>query len=284
MPIDYHHLMNRPFAPVRHAYGRRDTILYALGVGLGGDPTDRGQLRYVYEHGLAALPTMACILGYPGFWADQPDTGIDWRRLVHAEQSFTLHRPLAPEGRIVGHNRVSALYDKGAKGALLCQERQVTDEDSGEAIATVNQVSLLRGDGNFGGPAGAPPPPVPVPDRAPDLVCDLATLPQAALLYRQSGDLNPLHADPDVAAAAGFPRPILHGMCAMGVAFHAVLRAALAYDSGPVRGMRVRFTAPVLPGETIRTEMWREGSVIAFRSRAADRDAVVLDAGQVFLI
>jgi acyl dehydratase len=284
MAIDYQRLMERRFAPVEHAYARRDTILYALGVGLGADPLDAGQLAFVYEEGLKVLPTMAVILGYPGFWANQPDTGIDWKRLVHAEQSFVIHRPLQPEGRVVGRSRVAALYDKGAdKGALLCQEREVVDASSGELLATVSQTSLLRGDGGFGGPPGSPPPPHPIPERAPDAVCDLATLPQAPLIYRLSGDLNPLHADPAVARAAGFPRPIMHGLCTMGVACHAVLRTVLGYDPAPLRAMRVRFTAPVLPGDTLRTELWVDGRVVSFRSAALQRGVTVLNGGRVDL-
>jgi acyl dehydratase len=284
MAINYEHLMQRRFPALEHNYSRRDTMLYALGVGLGADPVDPGQLSFVYEEGLKVLPTMAAVLGYPGFWAKETDTGIDWRRLVHAEQSFVLHKRLAAEARVVGQNRVSAIYDKGAaKGALLCQERRVVDRADGELIATVTQVSMLRGDGGFGGPGGSPPAPHPIPERTPDSVCDLPTLAQAALIYRLSGDYNPLHADPAVARAAGFSRPILHGMCLMGVACHAVLRALLAYDPAPIRGMRVRFTAPAMPGETIRTELWVEGSVISFRSTVLERNVVVLNAGRVDL-
>jgi acyl dehydratase len=282
--INYQQLMERPFPALEHTYSRRDAILYALGIGFGSDPMDPGQLAFVYEEGLKALPTMAAVLGYPGFWAKEPDTGIDWRRLVHAEQSFVWHKPLAPEGRVVGHNRVSAIYDKGAaKGALLCQERKIVDAATGELIVTAGQVSMLRGDGGFGGPSGSPPPPHSIPERDPDAVCDLPTLPQAALIYRLSGDFNPLHADPAVARAAGFSRPILHGMCLMGIACHALLRALLAYDPAPLRSMRVRFTAPVMPGETIRTEFWIDGSVVSFRSTVPERNVIVLNAGRVDL-
>lgn len=284
MAVDYEKLLNRPFAPLEHVYTKRDSMLYALGVGLGADPLDAGQLAFVYEDGLKVLPTMPVILGYPGFWAREPDTGINWRKLVHAEQSFELHRPLKPEGKVIGQNRVSAIYDKGAeKGALLCQERTVTDADSGELIATVHQVTMLRGDGGFGGPAGSPPPPHPIPERTADMVCDLPTLPQAALIYRLSGDYNPLHADPGVAQAAGFSRPILHGLCTMGVACHAALRGILAYQPERIRGMRVRFTGPVLPGDTIRTELWQDGDVISFRATAFERNVVVLNAGKITL-
>ena len=288
MTIDPQRLLAREFAPVEHAYTSRDTILYALGAGVGADPLDAGQLRYVYERapgGLQALPTLANVLGYGGFWADQPDTGITWRQLVHAEQAIELHRPVPAEGRVVGVNRVLALHDKGAaKGALMVQERSVRDASTGETLVTITQTSMLRGDGGFGGSHGAPlAPPHTVPERAADAVCDLATLPQAALLYRLNGDYNPLHADPEVARAAGFSRPILHGLATMGVAMHAVLRSVLDYEASLVRGMRVRFTAPVLPGETLRTELWVDGCVISLRTSVPARNAVVLNGGRVDL-
>lgn len=292
MRLDPNHLLNRPFAPVEQAYSERDSLLYALGCGLGADPLDAGQLRYVYERaagGLQALPTLANALGYSGFWADQPDTGITWQKLVHAEQAIVLHRPLPAQGRVVGHTRVTGLHDKGAdKGALMLQERRVADAATGELIATVTQTTMLRADGGFsassGGAHGAPlAAPHAVPERAPDAVCDLPTLPQAALLYRLNGDFNPLHADPAVAQAAGFSRPILHGLATMGVAMHAVLKALLGYDAARVRGMRVRFTAPVLPGETLRTELWRDGAVVSLRTTALERGVVVLNAGRIDL-
>ncbi len=287
MALNPQALLERRFAPVEHAYTEPDCALYALGVGLGADPLAAGPLRYLYERapgGMRALPTLVNVLGYVGFWADQPDTSITWRKLVHAEQSFVLHRPIPPAGRVIGRNRVSALYDKGAdKGALMVQERTVEDAASGEPIATVTQVTMLRADGGFGGPSGPPPLPHAMPGRAPDAVCDLPTLPQAALIYRLSGDFNPLHVDPTVAQAAGFDRPILHGLCTMGVALHAVLKTVLAYDATLVRGMRVRFTAPVLPGETIRTELWVDGTVVSLRSSSIERNVTVLNAGCVDL-
>ncbi len=288
MAIDPQHLLNRHFAPVEQAYAARDSMLYALGVGLGADPLDGGQLAYVYEGaagGQRTLPTQANVLGYSGFWADQPDTGITWRKLVHAEQAIELHRPLAAAGRVVGQTRVTGLHDKGAeKGALMLQRRELLDAADGALIAIVTQTTMLRGDGGFGGSHGeALPLPHRLPGRTPDAVCELPTLPQAALLYRLNGDFNPLHADPAVAATAGFAQPILHGLATMGVAMHAVLKTLLAYDASAVRGMRVRFTAPVLPGDTLRTELWRDGTVISLRTRAVERGVTVLDAGRVDL-
>lgn len=187
MPIDPRHLLARPFPELTHAYAARDTQLYALGVGLGADPLDTAGLAYVYEGvdgtKLRALPVMANVLAYPGFWAREPDTGIDWRRVVHAEQQIELHAPLPASGRVTGRTRISGLWDKGAgKGALLQQTRDIHESDTGRHLATVTQLSLLRGDGGFGegGSAGAPPAPhaMPGPERAADQVCDLPTLPR----------------------------------------------------------------------------------------------------------
>ncbi|WP_408734355.1 MaoC/PaaZ C-terminal domain-containing protein [Paraburkholderia bannensis] len=283
-------LLARPFPVVEHAFSRRDTQLYALGLGLGSDPLDAGQLRYVYEgkdgESLRAVPTMANVLAYPGFWAREPDTGITWQKLLHAEQEIRLHVPLPASGRVKGATRITGLWDKGeGKGAFLQQTRDIADAETGQLLATVTQLSLLRGDGGFGegGSAGAPPAPHAMPEGVPDFVCDLATPAQLALIYRLSGDLNPLHADPAVAAAAGFVRPILHGMALMGVAAHAVLRAVLAYDDTHFTGMRVRFTAPAWPGDTLRTEMWVRGSTVSLRVTALERGVIVLNNARVDL-
>ena len=288
--IDPAALLARPFAPLPHRFEARDTQLYALGIGLGADALDPRQLRYVYEgvdgHGLLSMPTMANVLAYPDFWVREADTGIDWTRVVHAEQQIELHAVLPSAGQVIGNNRVSALWDRGPdKGAFLEQRREIREAGSGALLATVTQLSLLRGDGGFGpgGSAGAPPAPHVLPQRAPDALCDLPTLPQQALIYRLSGDANPLHADPAVARAAGFERPILHGMATMGVAAHAVLRTVLDYDNSRFAAMRVRFTAPALPGDTLRTELWIDGPVVSLRTSALERGVVVLNHARVDL-
>ena len=292
MPIDAAKLLKRAFPALEHRYTQRDALLYALGVGMGADPLDAGQLQYVYEgtggESLRTLPTMANVLAYPGFWAREPDTGITWQKLLHAEQEIELHASLPASATVVGHNSLTGLWGKGpGKGALLQQTREIVDASSGQRLASVKQLSLLRADGGFGagGTDGAPPSAHAMPDadRQPDAVCDLPTLPQAALIYRLSGDLNPLHADPVVAMAAGFERPILHGMAAMAVAFHAVLCSCLGYDDTRVAGMRVRFTGPVIPGDTLRTEMWLDGKAISLRTTALERGVVVLNNALVSL-
>ncbi|BBA45027.1 MULTISPECIES: MaoC family dehydratase [Burkholderia] len=290
MPLQPNHLLSRPFPSIEHAYSLRDTQLYALGLGLGADPLDAGQLRYVYEGkdgaSLRALPTMANVLAYPGFWAREPDTGITWQKILHAEQEIRIHAPLPASGRVTGTTRITGLWDKGEnKGAFLQQTRDIADAETGNLLATVVQLSLLRGDGGFGegGSTDALPTPHAMPDGAPDCVCELTTPTQLALIYRLSGDLNPLHADPAVASAAGFPRPILHGMALMGVAAHAVLRTVLAYDDTRFAGMRVRFTAPAWPGDTLRTEMWIRGNTVSLRVTAVERKVVVLTNARVDL-
>jgi acyl dehydratase len=280
MPIDYATLKSWPFGDVEHRYTARDSMLYALGLGCGSDPIDADELRFVFEEDLLALPTMAVVLGGPGFWMRNEKTGVDWRKILHGEQGLTLHRPLPAAGTVIGRTRIKEIVDKGEKrGALMFTERSILDHESGAPIATLTSTTVMRGDGGFGGAAGPTPAPHPLPQRAPDAALDIATLPQAALIYRLSGDMNPLHADPKVAAAAGFARPILHGLCSFGVAGRAVLKLAGGNDPARLTHMQVRFTAPALPGETIRTEIWRDGASVSFRARAVERDAVILNNG-----
>jgi acyl dehydratase len=282
MAIDYDKLINRPFREVVQTYTARDTILYALGVGVSMDPMDEGQLKFTYEDGLAALPTMAVVLATPGFWVKEPDTGIDWVKVLHGEQGIRIHKPLPAEATVAATTKVVDIIDKGAdKGALLLQERTVVDTATGDKLATLTSTTFARGDGGFGGSSEGGKPVHQLPDREPDMTCDLPTLPQAALIYRLSGDYNPLHADPKVAKAAGFKAPILHGLCTLGVAGHAILRSCCDYDPARFKSLDLRFSSPVYPGETIRTEMWKDGNVVSFRSRVIERDVVVLNNGRV---
>lgn len=280
MPVNPETLLAWPFEDLIHSYTERDTLLYALGVGAGADPTDPEDLKFVYEENMAALPTMAVVMGYPGFWLKDQDTGVDWRGVLHGEQGLVIHKPLPPSGTVIGRMRVTGFIDKGAgKGALLLSERQVIEQASGDLLATVSSTSFLRGDGGTGFSTGPAPVPHALPERAPDAALDLPTAPNAALIYRLSGDFNPLHADPKVAAGAGFPRPILHGLCTYGVAGRALLKLCCGNDPAKLRRMDLRFSAPVFPGETIRTEIWQEGGRISFRAKAVERDLVVLNNG-----
>ncbi|MHA7599913.1 MaoC/PaaZ C-terminal domain-containing protein [Alicycliphilus sp. T452] len=291
MAIDYHHLKNRAFAPVQQHYTERDTMLYALSLGLGNDPLDAAALPFVYEGlpgGLRALPTQAVVLGYPGFWAREPDTGIDWVKLLHGEQRVRWHRPLPADCAVVGKSRITHLIDKGEdKGAILVTER-LLETQAGELLATLQQVTFLRGDGGYsqngGQPSDAPLPALqPTPqDRAPDFTDTQAIRPEAALLYRLMGDYNPLHADPEVARKAGFERPILHGLASYGLLAHAVLRQCGDRNPARLKALDIRFAAPVYPGETLATEIWRvpgQPGQLQLRARAVERDKVVLSHG-----
>ncbi|MEA2904409.1 MAG: hypothetical protein QOI12_1796 [Alphaproteobacteria bacterium] len=281
MAILYEKLLALKIPEVEQSYGPKDCMLYALGVGLGLDPLDEEQLAFVYENNLKVLPTMAVVLGYPGLWMKELDTGIDWVKMVAGEYDLRLHQPLEPQGIVRGCTRVVEIVDKGAgKGAILYAERAIDDVATGARIATIMQTTVCRGDGGFGGPPRAQRPVHAIPDRAPDLACDLPTRPEMALVYRLSGDPNPLHADPAVAKAAGFPRPILHGLGTFGVAGHAILRTLARYDPARLTAIAGRFSAPVFPGETIRTEIWRDGGVVSFRARVLERDVVAINNGR----
>ncbi|MBC9176571.1 MaoC/PaaZ C-terminal domain-containing protein [Pseudoroseomonas ludipueritiae] len=275
--IDYETLRHFPIPEVRQRVTPRDAVFYALSVGLGQDPLDERQLDFVDpRRPLRALPSMALVLGYPGFWLGNPATGVDAVRIVHGEQSLTLHHPLPVQGEIIARTRVTGLVDKGdGKGALLYSEKELRDAN-GTLLAVTGSTTFLRGDGGFGGPSGPVKPPNPMPETPPDTVVDLPTRPEQALYYRLNGDDNPLHADPAVAAKAGFPRPILHGLCTLGVVAHALLRVLGRYEALSMKNLSLRFSAPVYPGETIRTEIWRNG---AFRARVVERDVVVVNNG-----
>ena len=281
MAINYDKLINWQIPPVEMTLTKRDTILYALGIGLGADPLDTDQLKFVYEEGMQALPTMSIILGYPGAWFAHPDTGITRSHTVHGEQLFVIHKPLPVEGAIVGTNKIIRLVDKGeGRGAVLYTECTVRNKATDEVLCTWTSSLFCRADGGFGGPPGSSMEQHPIPERAADAVCDLPTLPQAALIYRLSGDYNPLHADPAWAKKAGFKAPILHGRCTFGVAGHALVKTMCGYDPLKLKSMQGRFSSPVYPGETIRTEMWRDGNIVSFRATVPARGVTVLNNGR----
>jgi acyl dehydratase len=284
MAIVYEKLLALKIPDVVHTYSEKDAILYALGIGLGQDPTDPDELPFVYEKNLKLLPTFAIVLAWPGFWARDLDTGIDWVKLVAGEQGLVLHRPLAAAGTVVGRTRVTEVVDKGqGKGALVYSERELIEQASGDKIATMTQTTFCRGDGGFGGPDRETPPVHPLPARTPDLVCDHRTRPESALIYRLSGDPNPLHVDPAVAKAAGFDRPILHGLATFGIAGHAILKSCCRHEPGRLFAISGRYSSPVYPGETIRTEIWIDGSTASFRVRVVERDVVALSNGRAEL-
>lgn len=274
MALDPDRLLKLPPQEARHSFTQRDTMLYALGVGAD-------DLRFVYEKELQALPTMAVVLAYPGFFWQDPAYGVDWHKILHGETSVELFATLPTEGDVHGRTTIDGIYDKGVgKGAIVLTSRRI-EEASGTHLATVRNTLFLRGDGGFGGQADGAPRPHPLPaEREPDHVVTLSTTANQALIYRLSGDYNPLHADPAVARAAGFPRPILHGLCTYGVAGRAILSTLCGNDPARLKRMDTRFSSPMFPGETIRVDIWREdGDRAAFRATAEERGVVVLNNG-----
>ncbi|MCP1167822.1 MaoC/PaaZ C-terminal domain-containing protein [Limimaricola litoreus] len=279
MAIDHDHLMSFDIPEVRQSYGAAEVARFGLTVGLGQDPMDMRQLAYVgaLADDIRVMPAIVNVLGHPGFWLANPETGVDALRLVHGEQGMTLHKPMPAEATIIAKTRVTGLVDKGeGRGALLYYEKQIREAESGDHLATCRGTTFLRGDGGFGGPSGPVKPAHGLPETAPDHVFDTPTRPEQALSYRWNADPNPLHLDPRVAARSGFERPILHGLCTFGFAAHGLLAVMCDYDAARFGAMDARFTAAVYPGETLRTEIWDDGS---FRTRVLERDAIAIDNG-----
>jgi acyl dehydratase len=272
---------------MHHRYTRRDTAFYALSLGFGSSPLDRRHLRLVdpWAPSLVALPSMALVLAYPGFWLGEPAVralaGIEPWQVLHVQQDVQLARALPVEGEVIGETRVTAIVDKGpGRASLLESTRRIHDASSGQLLATCTQVHYLRDAGGFGC-AGVPREQQPPAGTGEPLhqVCTL-TLEQQALLYRLNGDANALHTDPEVAARAGLARPILHGMCTVGIAVGCVLDVLADLDVDAVRGFTVRMTGPVVPGETLSHRVWSDG---CFVTHAAGRAEPVLSAGKVLL-
>lgn len=283
MALDYDRLMAAEIPPLEQHYDARDQIIYALAVGLGADPTDERQLRFLYERDLLALPTAAATVAWTRF--SDLDLGLPYGRILHSEQRMVLHRPLAPTGHVITQLRVKEVVDRGAeKGAILYFERTVRDKPTDELISIQLLTIFARTSGGFGGPPREMIAPHPIPTRAPDLICTLKVSPRSALLYRLTGDVNPLHIDPTAAKAMGFERPILHGMATYGVMGHALLEAVLDYDPARLLELDVRFSAPVIPGDEIRTELWIDGEIVSLRASVPDRDVTVINNGRARII
>lgn len=278
MPIDAEKLLAFAIPSRSQSLTPNDAAFYALSIGMGRDPTDRRQLPFVDPlAGPLPMPASALVLAHPGFWLAHPDSGVDPVAVLHAGQSLELFAPVPVAGEVKSRTRITHLVDKGpGKAALLYTETELTDGD-GTRFARLDRTIFIRNGGGFGGSDPGPAlHPAKPPAGEPDIVVDLPTGPEQALVYRLNGDLNPLHSDPDVAAAAGFDRPILHGLCTMGVIVHALLRGRFEYRAECLRALRLRFVSPVMPGDTIRTEIWKDG---AFRARVPERDIIVADQG-----
>jgi acyl dehydratase len=283
MGLNYERIMAYRPPDIAVNYGERECILYALGIGIGMDPMDPGALKFVYERaGLQAFPTMAVVLGWPGRMTD-PAFGIDEKLVVAGDLKVVLHRPLAAQARLTSRPRVKEVIDKGPGGAAIVLNTRDLIAEDGTSVATVDSSTFARKHGGFGGKVTETPPPPAVPQTAPEKICDLPTPPNLALLYRLNGDENPLHADPERAKVAGFERPILHGAASFGIAAHAVLRSVADYRPERLASIEARFSKPVFPGDTIRTEMWQQGERVAFQCRVVGRNDIVLSNGLAVL-
>ncbi|NND53422.1 MAG: 3-alpha,7-alpha,12-alpha-trihydroxy-5-beta-cholest-24-enoyl-CoA hydratase [Gammaproteobacteria bacterium] len=283
MALDYDTLLSKVETDLPFTYTDADSMLYALSVGMGTDPLDERELDYVYEQGasLKTVPTLATVLVPEMF---PVGLGWDYSQILHSEQRLRLFRPLPPSADLLINKRVVDAFDRGPRGGaliLLEAEGRLASDDT--VIFNMGCTIVARGDGGFGGPRGKGMPPHRPPHREPDLSCDITTRADQALLYRLTGDRNPLHADPKRAREVGFERPILHGLCTFGVACRAVLQTICDYDYTLVEEFDARFSAPVVPGDTITTDMWQDGNVVSFTCRVKERDALVLRNGKCTL-
>lgn len=290
MPLDYKAMLSQKTEGAETSYTEKDVLLYALGVGMGNDPMNRDELPFVYEKNLKVLPTFATVIS-PGRGGTQSGTapargsGINFLMVLHGEQRLTVHQPLPAFGDFYADRRTTDVIDKGpGKGALIVNETVLRSKANNEKIVTLSGTIFARADGGFGGPSEGGPVPHEVPtDRAPDTEVAITTKPDQALIYRLSGDRNPLHSDPDTAKAAGYPRPILHGLCTYGLTCRAVLQGYAGYDPALIRQFDVRFSSPVFPGETVTTRMWKDGQVISFDAVVKERNATVIKNGKCVL-
>jgi acyl dehydratase len=275
MPVDVEKALAATLPEVPFAWDADRVILYHLGIGAGGDPTAPGELAYIYEKDLKVLPSFAVVPAFPfvGAIARIPGVRVNVALILHGEQDVELHRPIPTAAKVVTRGRVAGIYDKG-KAALVVIEAD-TSTEQGERLFTNRFSIFCRGEGGFGGDPG-PRPGHEAPDRRPDHVFESPTLPQQALLYRLSGDKNPLHADPAFAKRGGFDRPILHGLCSFGAVCKAVVDGAVGGDVGRVARYQARFAGVVYPGETIVTSVWAEGGRLVLAARTKERGTPVL--------
>ncbi len=276
MPIDLEKALGAELPPSEGSWTQDDVILYHLGIGAGlKTPTDPQTLEYAYEKHLKVLPSFGVVpvFGAVGGMASVPGISINFALVLHGEQETILHRPIPTAAEIESRGRIAAVYDKG-KAALIVIETE-TAEKGGEKLFTNRFSIFARGEGGFGGESGPKAGNV-APERAPDASVDSPTLPWQALLYRLSGDKNPLHADPEFAKLGGFDTPILHGLCSYGIVCKAVVDELLDGEVDRVAGYQARFAGVVFPGETIRTEMWREDGKILVSAKTVERDSTVI--------
>jgi acyl dehydratase len=260
-------------------------MLYAYGIGLGADPMDEKELAFVNEacatpRALKVVPTFASVAA----WGAGPgEMNLNRVLVVDGERDITFHQPLATAAHIIADSSVREVYDKGKDKGVVISHQTVLKNEKGEKLATLVASRFARGDGGFGGPNLTQPEPHKMPSRAPDKTVDISTRPDQALIYRLCGDRNPLHSDPEFAKKAGFPQPILHGMCTYGITCRGVLQTYADYDPAAFKQHAVRFSSPVYPGETVTMEMWKDGNVISFEAKVKARGVTVIKSGKTVL-
>ena len=277
MPINYDEIMSLKSENIEISYTDKDSILYGLGVGLGNDPMDIDELKYVYENGQIALPSMATNFQYHSSLL--MSAKLNFVMVVHGEQKLSIINPIPVSGDFLADMKVLNCFDKGAsKGAIIDVETTVKLKSDGTEICKLISTTFARDDGGFDGPE-SPPQEIFEPEGSPDIVDEITTKPDQALIFRLSGDYNPLHSDPNFAKAAGFPKPILHGLCTYGVACRSIVKTACDNDVKKLKSFNCRFSSPVFPGETIVTEMWKNGNNINFQSKVKERDKIILKNG-----
>ncbi|MPZ84739.1 MAG: 3-alpha,7-alpha,12-alpha-trihydroxy-5-beta-cholest-24-enoyl-CoA hydratase [Actinophytocola sp.] len=273
MPIDPTVAIGADLGATEFSWSSTDVLLYHLGLGAGAPPTDPRELRYVLEDRLHVLPTFGVVA--PGFRTFEPPAvrfpgiDIDLSKVLHGTQSIAVSAPIPASGSAVARSRIADVWDK-EKAAVIVQETTVTDP-AGAPLWTTRSSIFARGEGGFGGQRG-PSTAVEVPDRDPDRVVEAPILAQQALLYRLCGDRNPLHADPEFAARAGFDRPILHGLCSYGIVCKSVVDSVLDGEVGRVASFATKFAGVVFPGETLRIRVWATAEGCTVTATAADRD------------
>ena len=285
MPIDLDAALGAEFGAVEFSWTATNVQLYNLALGAGADPMDDRELSYVADRSPQVLPTFGCVAASfnevepPS--VSWPGVQIDLAKILHASEQVSVPAPLPPSGSARASSRIVEVWDKG-KAAVVVLETSVTGTD-GSPLWTQRRSIFARGEGGFGGERG-PSTSVELPDRAPDFEVDIAVLPQQALLYRLCGDRNPLHSDPAFAAAAGFDRPILHGLCTYGMTCKAIVDTALDGDAGAVRSFGARFAGVVFPGETLRAAIWRDGERLLATVVAPGRDDAAVLSGVELLV
>lgn len=277
MPIDPSVAIGAELGAAEFSWSTSDVLLYQLALGAGADPLAARELRYATEQDTVVLPTFATVA--QNFHATEPPkvsfpgVEIDLAKVVHGSQSVTAHRPLPASGTATARTRISDVHDKG-KAAVIWQETEVVD-GAGEPLWTARSSIFARGEGGFGGERG-PSERIELPARDADVTVDVPTLPQQALLYRLCGDRNPLHSDPAFARAAGFDAPILHGLCTYGIVAKSVTDAVLDGDASAVGSWSAKFAGIMLPGETLRVRIWRDGDRHLVTAESVERSAPVL--------